>query len=1038
MTIDIYPKSRTSSLDIELFKNPTNEYRGTPFWSWNNKLDLAQLKRQIDWLGEMGFGGYHVHSRTGMGTAYMGPEFLSIVKAVTEYGKSRDMLTWLYDEDRWPSGAAGGLVTKNHTHRAKHLLFTPRAYGSGQGRASGYSSAAGHRQENGVLVARYDVQLKDGLLAGYRVLQDGEAPAGQVWHAYLETAGDDKWYNGQAYVDTLSREAIQKFIELTHEPYYKLLSKDFGGCVPAIFTDEPQFPHKQSFSASSDLRDVTIPWTTDFAASFEKMYGERIEEKLPEIFWELPDHKPSLARYRYHDHVAERFAEAFADTVGNWCKAHGIALTGHMMEEPTLQSQTAALGEAMRSYRSFQLPGIDMLCDWREYTTAKQAQSAAHQYGYPGVLSELYGVTNWDFDFVGHKEQGDWQAALGVTVRVPHLSWVSMAGEAKRDYPASISYQSPWFREYKFIEDHFARVATVLTRGTPGVRVGVIHPVESYWLCFGPLEQTKAEREEREADFGNITKWLLHGLIDFNFICESLLPTQINSSHRAPRATSNTRPTLAVGQMNYEVILVPGLRTIRATTLDRLEKFVDAGGAVLFVGEVPTLVDARPSDRAERLASRAKRLANARPGVIAALDTYRDIDVRSWYDGAPVDSLLHQLRLDGDRRHLFLTNTDRGAGRRTRIKCRGEWAITQLDTFTGASQAISSQQADGWTTFEWHFDGAASLLVTLSPGKSEAQPLPPPLTFTEISRLPSPVPITLSEPNVLLLDQAQWRINDDPWQPLEEVLRLENFARAKLGLDAKSGHIVQPWADQEPIKTLGRVSLKFVIHTDVPLTGASLAVEDAKDWSIELDGQRVPSAITGWWTDEAIHTVSLPHLSAGSHELVISIDYSRKTNIEWCYLLGDFGVEVRGRDARLIPPVRTLAFGDWTNQGLPFYGGNVTYHATCHGAGGSNAIAIPNFSAPLLSVDFDGKPAGKIAFDPYRVDLGPVAPGQHAVDITAFGNRANCFGQVHNCANPLFYKWWGPESWRTTGELWAYEYQLRPMGILVAPQVLEY
>ena len=93
-----------------------------------------------------------------------------------------------------------------------------------------------------------------------------------------------------------------------------------------------------------------------------------------------------------------------------------------MMEEPTLHSQTAALGEAMRSYRSFGLPGIDMLCDYREYTTAKQAQSASHQFGCPGVLSELYGVTNWDFDFRGHKLGGDWQAALGVTTRVPHLT----------------------------------------------------------------------------------------------------------------------------------------------------------------------------------------------------------------------------------------------------------------------------------------------------------------------------------------------------------------------------------------------------------------------------------------------------------------------------------------------------------------------------------------------------------------------------------------------------------------------------------------
>ena len=72
-------------------------------------------------------------------------------------------------------------------------------------------------------------------------------------------------------------------------------------------------------------------------------------------------------------------------------------MTGHMMEEPTLQRQTAAMGEVMRSYRAFDIPGIDMLCDQRELSTAKQAESAAHQYGRIGVMSELYGVTDWDF-----------------------------------------------------------------------------------------------------------------------------------------------------------------------------------------------------------------------------------------------------------------------------------------------------------------------------------------------------------------------------------------------------------------------------------------------------------------------------------------------------------------------------------------------------------------------------------------------------------------------------------------------------------------
>ena len=162
------------------------------------------------------------------------------------------------------------------------------------------------------------------------------------------------------------------------------------------------------------------------------------------------------------------------------------------MEEPTLLSQSYAIGETMRHYRSFQLPGIDMLCDATEYTTAKQAQSAAHQYGREGVLSELYGVTNWVFDFRGHKFQGDWQAALGVTVRVHHLSWVSMAGESKRDYPATINYQSPWYKVFH-VEDHFARLNTALTR-KPVVKVGVVHPVESYWLHLGP-EDTTSERD---------------------------------------------------------------------------------------------------------------------------------------------------------------------------------------------------------------------------------------------------------------------------------------------------------------------------------------------------------------------------------------------------------------------------------------------------------------------------------------------------------------------------------------------------------------
>ena len=515
----LYKKNGAPRLDDQLFRAPTAEYRGTPFWAWNCKLEREELEWQLEVFKKMGFGGGHMHVRTGMATNYLSDEYMALIKACVEKAKSENMLAWLYDEDRWPSGAAGGLVTKDKQYRARYLLFTPTPYSGNTTRVE-TSQAAGSRTENGYLLGCFDVELDaDGRLLSTKMIGEDEAAAHDKWYAYIESPNESGWYNNQTYVNTLDKKSMDRFIEITYEAYNRTIPEEFGETVPSIFTDEPQFTRKSTLKFATDKTDVTLPWTDDLAETFAAVYnGEDLLAGVPELIWDRADGTPSVLRYHYHDHICERFTQAFADNCGAWCREHGLALTGHMMEEPTLESQTAALGEAMRAYRGFDLPGIDMLCARFEYTTAKQTQSAVHQFGYEGMLSELYGVTNWDFDFRGHKLHGDWQAALGVTIRVPHLSWVSMAGEAKRDYPASISYQSPWWDKYALVEDHFARVATAMTRGVPVVKVGVIHPVESYWLHWGPAESTALIRTEMDQNFQNLTQWLLFGGVDFDFI----------------------------------------------------------------------------------------------------------------------------------------------------------------------------------------------------------------------------------------------------------------------------------------------------------------------------------------------------------------------------------------------------------------------------------------------------------------------------------------------------------------------------------------
>ncbi|MGI6652815.1 MAG: hypothetical protein ACOX55_01680 [Christensenellales bacterium] len=102
----LYPRSTDEHLDPMLFQNPTSEYRGAPFWAWNCELKEDKLLRQVDIFRDMGMSGFHIHARNGLATEYLGEEFMRLVQASHDRGAQNRMLTWLYDEDRYPSHPA--------------------------------------------------------------------------------------------------------------------------------------------------------------------------------------------------------------------------------------------------------------------------------------------------------------------------------------------------------------------------------------------------------------------------------------------------------------------------------------------------------------------------------------------------------------------------------------------------------------------------------------------------------------------------------------------------------------------------------------------------------------------------------------------------------------------------------------------------------------------------------------------------------------------------------------------------------------------
>ena len=713
---------------ISRIESPGVEFRGTPFWAWNSKLDPETLRRQIRVMKEMGMGGFFMHSRVGLNTPYLGEEWFECIRSCIDEAEKLGMKAWLYDEDRWPSGAAGGLVTNEEKYRIRELQM------------------AGELPERAVELATFALKLDGTAITAMRRLggKDDPVEAGETKVIFSwQTAEPMSWYNGQTYLDTMNPEAVAKFLRVTHDRYFSEIGDKFGHAVPGIFTDEPHYLPALFSDNTKTLRFTngrqdqpykfsSLPWTGRMPELFREKYGYDLIEHLPELFFETAGEELSRTRVNFFDLATELFVTSFSKQIGEWCEKHGFVLTGHVLAEDTLTSQRMRVGAAMRFYEYMQMPGIDQLTERRAiYDTAKQCVSVAHQFGRERRLSETYGVTGWDFPLFGHKALGDWQYALGINHRVHHLAWYSMAAEAKRDYPASIFYQAPWYKEYHVVEDYFSRLGAALSEGEEVRDLLVIHPIESTWGWKHEPNLTDDERLAEDNRLIDLRNALLKVNLDFDYGDESILA----------RHAAVDGGMLRVKFASYKAVLVPQLRTIRATTLKLLSDFAAAGGTVAYVGTPPRYVDGVRS----LLAAEAFR--KFAPVVPAEFDRVLSPSVRNVSlrvpGGGEAASTLTLLKRGADFQTLFVCNTGhdldsfeqmeepRVCDRRkvlpeveVRLKSRGAGRVVELDLDTGKFHAVESVFRDGWRIFRTSFGELGSRLFIEGGAKFDVAPRP--------------------------------------------------------------------------------------------------------------------------------------------------------------------------------------------------------------------------------------------------------------------------------------------------------------------------
>lgn len=1031
------------------FISPPAFSRSFPFWAWNGELDTEEIRRQVRQMHEQGIGGFFMHSREGLETEYMGQKWNQCILAAIDEAKKLGMYAWLYDEDRWPSGTAGGKVTSGgDEYRCKGLTLEV---------CEKFSEDYWNEKE---LLAVYVAKVKEHDIFSLRriererestnlkvntnnTLEEGEV----CLIARLEVSKPSEWFNNEAPPDNLNPETVRRFISLTHDQYFNLCGEEFGKTVPGIFTDEPGLADTHTkFPANRGW----IPWTYEFKTYFKENRGYDPLDLIPYLFFNSK--KSSKIRHDYWHTIAIRYSESYAKVLGEWCEKHGLAMTGHFLQEDKLGLATRVSGATMPLYEYEHIPGIDMLQErTEEFMTVKQCSSVAHQMGRKHVLSETYGCTGWEFTFEGQRYVGDWQYALGVNLRCQHLALYSIEGCRKRDYPPCFNYNTSWWKKNHVVEDYFARLGSVLEEGIPNQQILLLHPASTAWSMLGTSPYgNPIRRNERDVpkvdEVGYAYNDLIKALCFHHFDMD--LGDEIIMSKHAQVEGNQFR----VGKVKYHTVVIPPIETMLLSTYKLLKEFIDAGGRLIVMKPFATMLEGEESVEVTDLFQT--------PQCIIAKDTkdllrileeskIRTISLKDTYGNEETRCLALQ-RTTGEDETLFIVNNDRTRGYDVRVELYRFGVVEEWNALTGEVLPVATSINNGKLCFQATLGGADSKIYRILNKKEVTDTNKEIITCYLGTRLPASKKILYEFPqktqisntmeNTFTLDYCQYRMQQENWSEEMEVWKAQKEVREKLGMRPIHLNGLEQrykWITKEHPKD--GTPLELMIHftiQELPKDTLYLAIEHPEYFTIYCNGMLVENEPKGYLLDISIKKVELTGLCEGDNYLKLHCNYANIMELEDCYLCGAFGVT---RDRKIVSLPTELFTGDWTSQGFLHYAGAICYKYTFGYVENEKKriyLELEDYFATCLTVYVNGKTIEVPWKAASNLDITAfLETGENSLVIEVMGSPRNLFGPFHlserkrNVTNDACF--------RATGAEYSSNYNVVSYGLFQSPRLYE-
>lgn len=680
---------------LHAFQSPPPAYSAVPFWFLNDDLKPESLRQQLCRMKEAGVYACIVHARKGMEIPYLSEDWFARVGCILEEAERLSMEIWIYDEDNWPSGYAGGGVIERRAEFAASCLSMEKIFPV-LGRAVQVPDVP-EKALVGVIAVWHNEKFCDIT----ELIRQGQGwtPPSLQWEVFVlrrEVCGHCPAYSHKPYVDLLNPEAVKTFIALTHAEYKRRFPQYWGTVIKGFFTDEPGF-YQNYLYQTRNLN--TIPWSEGLPQFFKARRGYDLLPVIGALWDDMGDFSRKV-RHDFYRTFTELYNQSFFRQIYEFCDKDGLQSIGHLHMEEHLSDTVQMEGHFFEDMRYLHVPGIDRIDRERRRITEKLGSSAMHLYGRERCFSETYGCFGWGLTLAEMKAEADWQFVQGINMLVPHAFFSSIEGIRKFESPPSLFYQNPYWPHFRQFASYIQRLSWILTQGTYCAELLVYYPITSCWELFRPLSHAGVDRLD-EALIG-LCETLLQNQLDFDFVDDAALEERAVVEAGA----------LRIGKTAYRCVVLPPIANIPLRTVETLAAFAEGGGTVITTGEW-TAKAAVPEDDRKAAALWARLsacggLVTATCGEIPA--RCRELGLQTLALQAPAPHIKYMRRKTEDGTLYFLVNEAATSVCHT-VTVPESGCAWRLDPETGTCQPFQTVRAGDGLSFPLVLPPQGSLLV---------------------------------------------------------------------------------------------------------------------------------------------------------------------------------------------------------------------------------------------------------------------------------------------------------------------------------------